>query len=79
MLLLKKFGGLDLYKKVEEALDAIHPDPGSGNNPLSYTSGVSLSMARRGLSHLPETITRLAGGGRGTPEIKTSRGMPGSG
>jgi len=33
MLLLKKFGGLDLYKKVEEALDAIHPDPGSGNKP----------------------------------------------
>ena len=33
MRLLKKFGGLDLYKKVEETLDAIYPDLGSGNKP----------------------------------------------
>jgi hypothetical protein len=30
---LKKFGGLDLYKKVEGTLDAIYPDPGRGNKP----------------------------------------------
>jgi hypothetical protein len=50
---------------VEEILDAIYPDLGSGNKP--------------GLNHLLETITRFAGGGRGTLEIKTSRGMLGSG
>jgi len=79
MHLLKKFGGLDLYKKVEETLYAIHPIQAVGTTCPLFTSGAPISMARCGLSHLLETITRLAGGGRGTLEIKTSRGMPGSG
>src|SRR4051794_35792877 len=79
MRLLKKLGVVDLYKKFEETPDATYLVQAGGTNPLSFTSGAPISMARRGLNPLPETITRLAGGCRGKLEIKTSLGMPGRG
>jgi hypothetical protein len=66
MRLLKKFGGVDLYKRVEKAPDAITLIQAGKKTPLLFTSGGPISMTRCGLKHLPGTITRLAEGGRGT-------------
>ena len=79
MRLLKKLGGVDLYKQVEETRDAVYLDPGRGNKSpfLHFRSTNTNGMSW--IKHFPETITRLAGGGCGTLRIKTSRGMPRSG